>query len=198
MKLLFCHLTTSLHGSIQNIIVGGINLDQKHIQVAMKVKRYHKPVYIRHIDNLRYPLLCTNNVVKMMNINIKWTMSKDIELSKLSFCLKFQLFLSVHIVFLKCTYFDLPFQNSSFCELENTTLQKQRQEIQLLMGELKDRDRELSDMAAAHQQQLLAWEQDRHRLATLDKTLVQYEGNALTIMRNEMLLQKSSKFFQPP
>ena len=60
LKLLFCHLTTSLHGSIQNIIVGGMNLDQKHIQVVMKVKRYHKLVYnIRHIDNLRYPL-CTN------------------------------------------------------------------------------------------------------------------------------------------
>ena len=59
-EITFCHLTTSLYVSLQTIMVGGMNLDQKHIQVAMEVKRYHKPVYIRHIDNLRYPPLCTN------------------------------------------------------------------------------------------------------------------------------------------
>ncbi|WAR03812.1 CCD62-like protein [Mya arenaria] len=66
-------------------------------------------------------------------------------------------------------------QNTSLCELENMTLQKQRAEIQLLVGELRDRDRELSDMMAAHQQQLTAWEQDRARLTSLDKKCAQYE-----------------------
>ncbi|XP_053376146.1 protein hook homolog [Mercenaria mercenaria] len=60
-------------------------------------------------------------------------------------------------------------------ELENTTLHKQRQEIQLLMGELKDRDRELSDMMTSHQQQLVAWQQDRDRLTSLERKCTQYE-----------------------
>ncbi|KAH3884458.1 apical junction molecule-like [Dreissena polymorpha] len=66
-------------------------------------------------------------------------------------------------------------QNTSFTELENTTLQKQRQEIQLLVAELRDRDRELSEMASAHQQQLVAWEQDRQRLGAMDRKCTQYE-----------------------
>ena len=60
--------------------------------------------------------------------------------------------------------------------MEVSTIQKQRQEIQLLMTELKDRDRELGDMMSSHQQQLLAWEQDRHRVITLDRKCTQYEG----------------------
>ncbi|NXW44176.1 CCD62 protein, partial [Nyctiprogne leucopyga] len=46
-------------------------------------------------------------------------------------------------------------------------LQKQRQELQLLIAELKDRDRELNDMVAVHQRQLLAWEDDRQKILTL-------------------------------
>jgi len=45
--------------------------------------------------------------------------------------------------------------------MESSTIQKQRKEVQLLVTELKDRDRELNDMMSAHQHQLLAWEQDR-------------------------------------
>ena len=60
--------------------------------------------------------------------------------------------------------------------MEVSTIQKQRQEIQLLVTELKDRDRELGDMMNSHQQQLLAWEQDRQRVITLDRKCTQYEG----------------------
>ncbi|XP_061866158.1 coiled-coil domain-containing protein 62 isoform X3 [Colius striatus] len=51
--------------------------------------------------------------------------------------------------------------------LENSTVQKQRQELQLLIAELKDRDEELSDMVAVHQRQLLAWQDDRQKTLTL-------------------------------
>ncbi|KAM6318255.1 coiled-coil domain-containing protein 62 isoform 4-T4 [Podargus strigoides] len=50
---------------------------------------------------------------------------------------------------------------------ENSTIQKQRQELQLLIAELKDRDEELNEMVAAHQSQLLAWEHDRQKILTL-------------------------------
>ncbi|KAM8797877.1 coiled-coil domain-containing protein 62 [Eudromia elegans] len=50
---------------------------------------------------------------------------------------------------------------------ENSTIQKQRQELQLLIAELKDREKELNDMVAVHQRQLLAWEDDRQRVLTL-------------------------------
>ncbi|XP_061198356.1 uncharacterized protein LOC133206404 [Saccostrea echinata] len=56
-------------------------------------------------------------------------------------------------------------------ENQNTTVYKQRNEIQLLVTELQDRDRELNDMMMAHQQQLIAWEQDRHRILTLEQKL---------------------------
>lgn len=52
-------------------------------------------------------------------------------------------------------------------DLENSTIQQQRQEIQLLTAELKDRDQELNDMVAVHQKQLLAWERDRQKTLTL-------------------------------
>ncbi|XP_054248888.1 coiled-coil domain-containing protein 62 [Indicator indicator] len=50
---------------------------------------------------------------------------------------------------------------------ENSTIQQQRQEIQLLTAELKDRDKELSDMVAVHRKQILAWERDRQKILTL-------------------------------
>ena len=62
--------------------------------------------------------------------------------------------------------------------------------MQLLVSELKDRDRELSDMMSSHQQQLLAWEQDRLRLTSLEKASHHLEG----INRNaERALIDSSK-----
>ncbi|KAI5099728.1 coiled-coil domain-containing protein 62, partial [Silurus meridionalis] len=60
-------------------------------------------------------------------------------------------------------------------DLEITTIQKQRIELQLLVAELKDRDRELNSMAAAHHRQLQAWEQDRHRVLTLEQRCARLE-----------------------
>ncbi|XP_071491958.1 uncharacterized protein [Diadema antillarum] len=61
-------------------------------------------------------------------------------------------------------------------DLENTTIQKQRRELQLLIHELQDRDRELNEMVASHQRQLLAWEQDRQKLLALETKCARYEG----------------------
>ncbi|XP_039268373.1 uncharacterized protein LOC120343301 isoform X1 [Styela clava] len=64
----------------------------------------------------------------------------------------------------------------SMTDLESTTVEKQRKELQLLIGELKDRDRELNEMVAAHQQQLSAWERDRQRALLLERKNDKYEG----------------------
>jgi len=53
-------------------------------------------------------------------------------------------------------------------ELEMDTVTKQRRELQLLIGELRDRDRELNDMVSSHQQQLSAWERDRRKVVELE------------------------------
>uniref|UniRef100_K1Q928 Coiled-coil domain-containing protein 60 n=1 Tax=Magallana gigas TaxID=29159 RepID=K1Q928_MAGGI len=60
-------------------------------------------------------------------------------------------------------------------ENHNSTVYKQRNEIQLLVSELQDRDRELNEMMLAHQQQLVAWEQDRHRILVLEQKLAKAE-----------------------
>ncbi|XP_021342392.1 trichohyalin-like [Mizuhopecten yessoensis] len=70
--------------------------------------------------------------------------------------------------------YSLRSQNGS--EQENLTIKKQRQEIQLLVAELRDRDRELNDMMAAHQHQLLSWEQDRQRILLLEQKCARYDG----------------------
>lgn len=51
-------------------------------------------------------------------------------------------------------------------------------ELQLLIGELKDREQELNSMAAAHHRQLQAWEQDRQRVLTLEQRSARLEGRA--------------------
>ena len=60
--------------------------------------------------------------------------------------------------------------------MDTSTINKQRREIQMLVGELRDRDRELNEMTQAHQHQLQAWEQDRHRLLALEEKCHQYQG----------------------
>lgn len=57
-----------------------------------------------------------------------------------------------------------------------STIQRQRRELQLLMAELKDRDRELNTMAASHHRQLHAWEQDRQRVLTLEQKCSGLDG----------------------
>ncbi|NXS73546.1 CCD62 protein, partial [Pandion haliaetus] len=77
-----------------------------------------------------------------------------------------------------------------------STTQKQRQELQLLIAELKDRDKELNDMVAVHQRQLLAWEDDRQKILTLAErcNLLKNELNK----RNEIVksLTKRLKFLE--
>lgn len=79
---------------------------------------------------------------------------------------------------------------------ENSTIQKQRQELHLLIAELKDRDKELNDMVAVHQRQLLAWEDDRQKILTLAErcSLLNNELNK----RNEIIksLTKRLKFLE--
>lgn len=53
-------------------------------------------------------------------------------------------------------------------EADRETIAKQRHELQLLIEELKDRDRELNEMTATHRQQLAAWDDDRKRLVAID------------------------------
>ncbi|XP_065548550.1 coiled-coil domain-containing protein 62 isoform X2 [Lathamus discolor] len=80
--------------------------------------------------------------------------------------------------------------------LENSTIEKQRQELQLLIAELKDRDKELDDMVAVHQRQLLAWEDDRQKILTLAErcNLLSNELNK----RNEIIksLTRRLKFLE--
>nr|XP_014714249.1 coiled-coil domain-containing protein 62 isoform X5 [Equus asinus] len=61
-------------------------------------------------------------------------------------------------------------------EVESSTIEKQRKELQLLIGELKDRDKELNDMVALHQRQLLSWEEDRQKVLTLEERCSKLEG----------------------
>ncbi|XP_066507271.1 coiled-coil domain-containing protein 62 isoform X2 [Hoplias malabaricus] len=70
-------------------------------------------------------------------------------------------------------------------EMEITTIQKQRIELQLLVAELKDRDRELNTMAAAHHKQLQAWEQDRQRVLALEQRCARLEDELQK--RNEVI-----------
>ncbi|XP_006865545.1 PREDICTED: coiled-coil domain-containing protein 62 [Chrysochloris asiatica] len=61
-------------------------------------------------------------------------------------------------------------------EVEVSTVEKQRKELQLLIGELKDRDKELNDMVAVHQRQLVSWEEDRQKVLTLEERCSKLEG----------------------
>ncbi|XP_059749720.1 coiled-coil domain-containing protein 62 isoform X1 [Balaenoptera ricei] len=61
-------------------------------------------------------------------------------------------------------------------EVEISTIEKQRRELQLLIGELKDRDGELNDMLAVHRRQLLSWEEDRQKVLTLEERCSKLEG----------------------
>uniref|UniRef100_A0A8D0E6M7 Coiled-coil domain containing 62 n=1 Tax=Salvator merianae TaxID=96440 RepID=A0A8D0E6M7_SALMN len=70
-------------------------------------------------------------------------------------------------------------------EPEGITIQKQRKELQLLIAELRDRDKELNDMVAVHQRQLLAWEDDRQKILTLAERCSKLENELQK--RNELI-----------
>ncbi|XP_062360269.1 coiled-coil domain-containing protein 62 [Cinclus cinclus] len=50
---------------------------------------------------------------------------------------------------------------------QNSIIRRQRQELKLLIAELKDRDRELNDMVAVHERHIQAWEDDRQKILSL-------------------------------
>ncbi|XP_032932112.1 coiled-coil domain-containing protein 62 isoform X2 [Catharus ustulatus] len=50
---------------------------------------------------------------------------------------------------------------------KNSIIRRQRQELKLLIAELKDRDRELNDMVAVHERHIQAWEDDRQKILSL-------------------------------
>ena len=54
-------------------------------------------------------------------------------------------------------------------DFENETIEKQREELHLLIAELRDRDRELNEMVAAHRRQMDAWQLDRRRAESLEE-----------------------------
>ncbi|XP_065054582.1 coiled-coil domain-containing protein 62-like [Rhopilema esculentum] len=58
---------------------------------------------------------------------------------------------------------------STFVDIDNSTIQRQRKELQLLVNELKDRDRELNEMVDSHQKQLISWETDKKRVLVLER-----------------------------
>lgn len=66
-----------------------------------------------------------------------------------------------------------------------STIQRQRRELQLLMAELKDRDRELNTMAASHHKQLHAWEQDRQKVLSLEQRCARLDDELQK--RNEVI-----------
>ncbi|XP_063310361.1 coiled-coil domain-containing protein 62 [Pelobates fuscus] len=70
-------------------------------------------------------------------------------------------------------------------DLENATIQKQRNELQLLIAELKDRDKELNDMVSVHRSQLLAWENDRQNILKLEQKCSRLENELQK--RNEII-----------
>uniref|UniRef100_W5ME51 Coiled-coil domain containing 62 n=1 Tax=Lepisosteus oculatus TaxID=7918 RepID=W5ME51_LEPOC len=79
----------------------------------------------------------------------------------------------------------LKFDHKAAVEIESATIQKQRKELQLLVAELKDRDRELNSMVSAHQKQLLAWEEDRQKVLTLEQRCARFENELQK--RNEII-----------
>ncbi|XP_072309594.1 LOW QUALITY PROTEIN: coiled-coil domain-containing protein 62 [Eucyclogobius newberryi] len=65
----------------------------------------------------------------------------------------------------------LPFQQTLYAIYAGHTVQKLKKELQLLVTELeqKNRDEELNTMAAAHRQEVQAWEKTRQKLLKLEQ-----------------------------
>ncbi|XP_065664309.1 coiled-coil domain-containing protein 62 isoform X4 [Hydra vulgaris] len=54
---------------------------------------------------------------------------------------------------------------------EQNTIYQQRKELQLMIQELKIRDKELNDMVHSHHKQLISWEMDKKHMRFLEKEL---------------------------
>ena len=72
--------------------------------------------------------------------------------------------------------------------LETTTVQKQRAELELLVAELRDRDRELNEMVSSHQKQLLSWEMDRQIVLNLSQKCANLQGKTFASPRENTIL----------
>ena len=73
--------------------------------------------------------------------------------------------------------------------MERDTIIKQRTELQLLIGELRDRDKELNEMVQAHHTEMKAWEEDRTRSHTLEQRCAKLERkHALSHIHVHILL----------
>ncbi|XP_044170801.1 LOW QUALITY PROTEIN: coiled-coil domain-containing protein 62-like [Acropora millepora] len=81
--------------------------------------------------------------------------------------------------------------SKQLADVDSDTIQRQRRELQLLIGELKDRDRELNDMVQAHQKQIVAWEEDRQRVFSLEKRSARIESELKN--RNDQLKSLQSR-----
>ncbi|KAF3701694.1 Huntingtin-interacting protein 1-related protein [Channa argus] len=68
-----------------------------------------------------------------------------------------------------CSHRSLDTEKFPVSDPSASTIQRQRRELQLLMAELKDRDKELNTMVASHHTQLHAWEQDRQKVLRLEQ-----------------------------
>ncbi|XP_070618114.1 LOW QUALITY PROTEIN: coiled-coil domain-containing protein 62 [Erythrolamprus reginae] len=79
---------------------------------------------------------------------------------------------------------DSPFQNVA-SESEGSLSQNLKKELQLVLAELRDRDKELNSMVAVHQRQFLAWEDDRQKILTLEERSSRLENELHK--RNEMI-----------
>ncbi|KAM3874239.1 coiled-coil domain-containing protein 62 [Diretmus argenteus] len=79
------------------------------------------------------------------------------------------------------------FHDSQFVvtDMEGATIQRQRRELQLLIVELKDRERELNTMTTSHHKQLQAWEQDRQRVLALEQRCARLDDELQK--RNELI-----------
>ena len=64
-------------------------------------------------------------------------------------------------------------------------IDKQRGELELILGELRERDRELNEMVAGHQHQLLSWEEDRQRVLTLEHKSTRLQGTFYVVPYTE-------------
>lgn len=72
--------------------------------------------------------------------------------------------------------------------MERDTIIKQRTELQLLINELRDRDKELNEMVQAHRTEMKAWEEDRARSHNLEQRCAKLERKKLSLWNRLALL----------
>ena len=69
----------------------------------------------------------------------------------------------------------------SFVDFENEMIQRQHDELQQLIAELEDRDRELNEMSSRHQRHVDVWQCDRHRAEHLEDKCSQLQSLYYTL-----------------